>query len=405
MSKVMFFNVPGYGHINPTLPLVEELVNRGEEVIYYSTEKFREKIERTGSHFQRYEIINDENIRHPLNPVDFAEMLLTDTVRLLPGLISNVQRMRPDYILHDSVCVWGWATAKVLSMPAVCSTATFAVNREITKLMSERSGLPGLQLAAMIVKNVRSALIILHRTRQLQKIYSLDISVRNIMNVFVNRSALNLVYTSKMLQPMADHFDDSYRFVGAMVSPHSDIDDAFLENVEGKKIIYISLGTVRNNRPDFCHVCLSAFKDSDYLVVMSVGKETNMADLGPIPGNFMVYNFVPSQLESLKKACLFITHGGVSGMSEGLYFGVPLLIFPQSMEQTFNGRQVEKTGAGRILEDGELTPDRLRQNAEEVIENDSYQKSAKMVGDSFRAAGGYKQAVDEIDIFKRKFRL
>ena len=51
MSKVMFFNVPGYGHINPTLPLVEELVNRGEEVIYYSTEKFREKIERTGSHF------------------------------------------------------------------------------------------------------------------------------------------------------------------------------------------------------------------------------------------------------------------------------------------------------------------------------------------------------------------
>ena len=56
---------------------------------------------------------------------------------------------------------------------------------------------------------------------------------------------------------------------------------------------------------------------ADYPVVMSVGKETNISDLGPIPGNFMVYNFVPSQLESLKKASLFITHGGVSGMSEG----------------------------------------------------------------------------------------
>ena len=299
--------------------------------------------------------------------------------------------------------MWGWAAAQVLKIPAVCSTATFAINRDLVKRMSRRSGIPGMQLAAMILKNAGSAFNIWHRTHQLQKIYKLNISVRNIMNVFVNRSALNLVYTSRMLQPMADHFDDSYRFVGAMISPHGDIDTPFLQNVEGKKIIYISLGTVRNDRPDFCHVCLSAFKDTDYPVVMSVGKEMNISDLGPIPGNFMVYNFVPSQLESLKKACLFITHGGVSGMSEGLYFGVPLLIFPQSMEQTFNGRQVESTGAGRILQDGELTPGRLRQIAEEIIKNNSYLESAKMVGDSFRAAGGYKRAVEEIEIFKRKF--
>jgi len=40
MSKILFFNIPAYGHTNPTLPLVAELVHRGEQVIYYSSEAF-----------------------------------------------------------------------------------------------------------------------------------------------------------------------------------------------------------------------------------------------------------------------------------------------------------------------------------------------------------------------------
>ena len=40
MAKVLFFNLPAHGHVNPTLPLVAELVHRGEHVIYYSSEAF-----------------------------------------------------------------------------------------------------------------------------------------------------------------------------------------------------------------------------------------------------------------------------------------------------------------------------------------------------------------------------
>ena len=45
MAKVLFFNLPAYGHMNPTLPLVAELVQRGEHVIYYSSEAFRPAID------------------------------------------------------------------------------------------------------------------------------------------------------------------------------------------------------------------------------------------------------------------------------------------------------------------------------------------------------------------------
>lgn len=55
MAKVLIFNFPGEGHINPTIALVEELIKRGEEVIYYCVEEYRSKIENTGALFRPYE--------------------------------------------------------------------------------------------------------------------------------------------------------------------------------------------------------------------------------------------------------------------------------------------------------------------------------------------------------------
>ena len=51
MKKVMVFCIPAHGHHNPTLPVVTELVKRGNAVRYYSFEEFREKIEKTGAEF------------------------------------------------------------------------------------------------------------------------------------------------------------------------------------------------------------------------------------------------------------------------------------------------------------------------------------------------------------------
>ena len=34
MSRIVYFNIPAHGHVNPTLPVVAELVRRGEHVVY-----------------------------------------------------------------------------------------------------------------------------------------------------------------------------------------------------------------------------------------------------------------------------------------------------------------------------------------------------------------------------------
>ena len=54
MSKVLFLNTPANGHVNPTLGLVNELVKQGEEVIYFCSEEYKERIEKAGAIFKSY---------------------------------------------------------------------------------------------------------------------------------------------------------------------------------------------------------------------------------------------------------------------------------------------------------------------------------------------------------------
>lgn len=54
MGKVLFLNYPEEGHVNPTIALVEELIKKGEEVVYYCIEEYRNKIEKTGATFRPY---------------------------------------------------------------------------------------------------------------------------------------------------------------------------------------------------------------------------------------------------------------------------------------------------------------------------------------------------------------
>lgn len=44
MSKIAFFCIPAHGHTNPTLGVVRELINRGNEVWYYSYDVMKEKL-------------------------------------------------------------------------------------------------------------------------------------------------------------------------------------------------------------------------------------------------------------------------------------------------------------------------------------------------------------------------
>ena len=94
---------------------------------------------------------------------------------------------------------------------------------------------------------------------------------------------------------------------------------------------------------------------------MSIGEKAQISDLGEIPKNFIVKNYVP-QTEVLKYTKLFITHGGMNSTHEGLYYGIPLIVIPQSADQPIIAGQVANIGAGIKLQMQSLTANQLRES-------------------------------------------
>lgn len=54
MSTIAFLSIGMHGHVNPTLPVVAELVRRGHTVTYHTSPAFREEIEATGARVYLY---------------------------------------------------------------------------------------------------------------------------------------------------------------------------------------------------------------------------------------------------------------------------------------------------------------------------------------------------------------
>lgn len=147
MSKIVFFCVPAHGHTNPTLGVVRELVNRGHQVWYYSYNMMREKIEAAGATFIS---CDDYDMEQKLTPKDavrvgkdlaFSTKILVDTTLALDDKVcEDMEQLKPDCIVADSMAVWGKAVAKKLKIPFVSSTTTFAFNQHSAKIMKQGIG-------------------------------------------------------------------------------------------------------------------------------------------------------------------------------------------------------------------------------------------------------------------------
>jgi len=399
MGKVLFFNFPGEGHVNPTIALVEELVKKGENVVYYCVEEYKNKIEKTGALFRPYENFtrNIDPMKRMTEKIDPLEMLLfmgRSMDKIIEDVLNEISEEKYDYVIYDNNFAAGWIIADVLGIPKISSCTTFAINEEIFSALIKSRG-------EMDKTSPRYREIEEISTKWKHK-YGVVLSDRQ--NLMSCPGDITIVFTSKLYQPYADKFDESFIFVGPSIAPRKDVETLPLKIIPSNKLIFISMGTVFNQQPELYTICFKAFQESQATVVLSVGKQTDIRQFKDIPPNFIVRNYVP-QLEILQQADVFITHGGMNSSSEGLYFGIPLVVIPVMGDQPIVANRIEELGAGLQLNRQELDAITLRNTTEQVLSNSSFKEKSLGIGKSLRDSGGYKKAVEAIFKFKKDAKI
>ncbi len=386
MAKIVFFCIPAHGHTNPTLGVVKELVARGHQVWYYSYNMLRDKIEATGAVFIS---CDDFDMEMRLSPRDAARIgkdlalstkVLTDTTMALDeSVCRHMEQLKPDCIVADSMAVWGKAVALKLGIPFVSSTTTFAFNQHSARLMKQSP----MQLFSLLLSMPKI-------NKCIKRFRAKGYPINSVLDIIQNdENTHTIVYTSPEFQPCAETFSDKYAFVGPSIRPA----ESEFEKIR-ERLIYISMGTVNNAMLPLYKRCIHAFRDTPYQVVLSVGSQVQLSDFGELPENVQVFPSV-DQIALLQKADAFITHCGMNSASEALYFGIPLIMLPQTSEQGAVAERTKQLGAGLMLP--KTNESAIRSAVETVLTDPGYRENAKKIAENFRRCSGAAGAANKIE--------
>lgn len=399
--KFLFFPMPAHGHVNPMLPLIQELVSRGDEVAVYVTREFEAAVRHTGASPR----LLDDAVGVPSNlalpGVGGGQMmklmmpvllgLMRRSMQVAPEVMEQARAEQAGCVVYDPMSFLGRATAVKLKLPAAIFQTSFALSHSPTLQREFRKSMKGVPppRALLGLLGLLWTSEVLHWRHGLPRM--------NLGAAFSAVEDLNLVPVPRSYQPDTEGFDERFLFVGPSVLPRNDLGDFPLERLEGKPVLLVSLGTTpMNQQPGFYKACFEAFRDTRWQVVMACGMGLDPATLGPAPSNILVRQRVP-QLDVLARARVFLTHGGMNSTMEGLWHGVPLAVFPQFGDQPLNGSRVSELGLGVSLSAHEaLDPKVLRETIERLDTDPGFRSRLSRFQQELRDAGGHRRAADAL---------
>ena len=366
--KILFINLPYQGHVIPTVGLVQELIKAGHQVTYLMPCEWEERIAHSGAVFLGYE--NHPQLDKQIRNAYFkAEEVIASQ----------------DLVIYEQFFFVGKHLAEKHGKRCVRIFTAPATNRELMREFISSGGPMGI---------FRIPLIGTLWTMDAVKGLGIRLKCRNWLDeILENPPDCNLVYTLRSFQPCAEDFpEDQFFFLGPSVYDRKEEDFPILP----KPVICISLGTILKGAAKFFRVCMDAFRGEAVTVILTVGRDFNIAKLGDIPENIIVKRSIP-QIAVLKQASLFVTHGGMNSVSEAMVHGVPMLVIPFVSDQPVNARQVKKLGLGKILDYKAITAERLREAAFAVMEDGQIRENLRKIQEEIARAPGNAGAVSIIE--------
>ncbi len=384
MSKFVFIVPPFTGHVNPTLSLGTELIQKGHQVGWISIdESLKTQLPNGGQllliNYQmkdpvdkdskRYlDLITQKNV-YGLESIKFLyeDVLMPLNKYMFRGISHWLDVYKPDVVINDHQVFSGAIAAYQKNIPYATSVTAPAAIKTLEDLP---------QIHEWELKKIKF----------LQQEYGVDED-----KSIACSELLTLVFTSKEFFGETN-LPDLYKFVGPVIQHrpfmHSFSWDKF-HQMRGQPTVLVSIGTTFDHeyKKSFFAKVIEALGDQPVSVVVV----SNESLFNQWPGNFLVQNKVP-QLELLPYLDAVVCHGGHNTVCETLVHGLPLVVIPIAYDQSYVAGRVVEVGAGIRLNYKRFKAQHLRSAVEDVLKEHKYRSAAKNIQISFEKAGGTQKA-------------
>jgi zeaxanthin glucosyltransferase len=147
------------------------------------------------------------------------------------------------------------------------------------------------------------------------------------------------------------------------------------ERLDGRPIVYASMGTLQNRLDWIFEVILNACAGRDVQLVLSLGGRSDPGKFGEVRNNAVIVGYCP-QIELLHRAAVCVTHAGLNTVLESLAQGVPMVAIPITNDQPGVAARIAWSGTGVVLPAKRLNPSRLADALVRVLSIPGYRENA-----------------------------
>ncbi len=401
------------GHLNTMLPLGQELKNRGHfvtligeldaetktlaarlEFLAYTTAEFpkgaiRESLDHLGK------LSGLAAIRYTI------KLAKDENNALLRDGLQVVKNAGVEALLVDQVLLGGGSIANFLDIPfvTICSSLLFNQDYSVPPLFTNWKYSPNWWAKlrnqvcyTTLYKTLSKPIIEVvndYRRQWNLPLYSHPNDAYSQI-AQISQQPAELEFPRENL-PQWFHFTGPYHYSGTRKPVSFPWD-----KLTGEPLIYASMGTVQNRLFDIFYKIAAACDGLDAQLVISLGGSATSESLPNLPGNPLVFEYVP-QLEIMPKATLTITHGGINTTLECLTNGVPMVAIPIAKDQPGTAARIAWSGAGEAIPLKRLTVPRLTTAISQVLTQPSYKQNALRLQEAIKRSGSVTRAADIIE--------
>jgi UDP:flavonoid glycosyltransferase YjiC (YdhE family) len=381
--RLLFTTQPAYGHFHPLVPLALALRSAGHEVAFAASALFAPIVEATGlrAFAAGLDWLESDKSTVPaelkpkagstLEEYFAQQFVVAPAERLARDVVALGRTWRPDVIVHERTEFGGSIAAAAFDIPAV------AVQVGSPTLIT-----PALLAAVEAPYNTARAALGLPPDERLA----------------VLGSEVVLSFAPPALHdpsvPLPRNFM-SFRPV-RLDEPTSARLPTWAAGIGRERpAVYATLGTVFNQPTyelPFFPAVLDGLRSEPLDLIITVGPDVDPASLGHQPSNVHVERYLPQDL-LFPKCSVVVCHGGYGTLLAAIQQGIPMIVVPFGADQPINARSVQRLGLGHVIDEEDLTADRLRSAVRSLLDDPSWRGNVRRLRDQAAALPPISDAV------------